>query len=99
MANVIFLTETIPIANFVTTNYPWNKTCATPEMTGIPADVLLMAKMARRRRLAGNVAINHTWHCPIGTKANGCYWWTCGASSSNKCNCSLSYGMSSKIFW
>ena len=31
--------------NFVTTTYPWNKTGATPEMTGIPADVLLMAKM------------------------------------------------------
>ena len=41
----IFLTETIPLANFVTTNYPWNKTSATPEMTGIPADVLLIAKM------------------------------------------------------
>ena len=41
----IFLTETIPLANFVTTNYPWNKTSSTPEMTGIPSDVLLMAKM------------------------------------------------------
>ena len=41
----IFLTETIPLANFVTTKYPWNKTSTTPEMTGIPADVLLMAKM------------------------------------------------------
>ena len=26
----IFLTETIPLANFVTTKYPWNKTSATP---------------------------------------------------------------------
>ena len=41
----IFLTETIPLANFATTKYPWNKTRATPEMTGIPADMLLMAKM------------------------------------------------------
>ena len=41
----IFLTETIPLANFVTSKYPWNKTSATPEMTGIPADVILMAKM------------------------------------------------------
>ena len=41
----IFLIETIPLANFVTTKYPWNKTSATPELTGIPADVLLMAKM------------------------------------------------------
>ena len=41
----IFLTETIPLANFVTIKYPWNKTSTTPEMTGIPADVLLMAKM------------------------------------------------------
>ena len=41
----IFLTETIPLANFVTTKYPWNKTSTTTEMTGIPADVLLMAEM------------------------------------------------------
>ena len=41
----IFLTETIPLANFVTTKYHWNKMSATPEMTGIPADVILMAKM------------------------------------------------------
>ena len=46
-----------------------------------------------------DVVIRHTWHCPIGTKANICYWWSCGASSSNKCNWSLSYGMSSEIFW
>ena len=26
----IFLTETIPLANFVTTKYPWNKTNAPP---------------------------------------------------------------------
>ena len=41
----IFLTEKIPLAKLVTTEYPWDKTSATPEMTGIPADVLLMAKM------------------------------------------------------
>ena len=41
----MFLTETIPLANFVTTKYPWIKTSATPEMTGIPSDVILMAKM------------------------------------------------------
>ena len=40
----IFLTETIPLANFVTTEYHWNKTSATPEMTGIPAGMLLMDK-------------------------------------------------------
>ena len=40
----IFLTEKIPLANFVTKKYPWNKTSATPEMTGTPADELLMAK-------------------------------------------------------
>ena len=39
----IFFIETIPLAKFVTTKYPWNKTSATSEMTGIPADVLLMA--------------------------------------------------------
>ena len=49
--------------------------------------------------LVFDVAIHHTWHCPIDTKENGCYWWACGASISNKCNCSLSYGMSSEILW
>ena len=41
----ISLTEKIPLANFVTTKYPWNKMSATPEITGIPADVLLVANM------------------------------------------------------
>ena len=41
----IILTETIPLDNFVTTNYPSYKTSATPEITGIPADVLLVANM------------------------------------------------------
>ena len=49
--------------------------------------------------LVFNVSIYHTWHFPMGTKANWCYWWTYGASSINKCNCSIYYGMSSKIFW
>ena len=40
----ILFTETIKLANFVTAKYPRNKTSATPEMTGIPADVLLAAK-------------------------------------------------------
>ena len=39
------MTETILLTNSVTTKYPWNKTSATPEMTGIPVDVRLMAKM------------------------------------------------------
>ena len=42
---LIFLTETIPLANFETTKYPWNKTSPTQEMTGIPDELLLMAKM------------------------------------------------------
>ena len=46
-----------------------------------------------------DVEIHHTWNLPIVMKANGCYWWTFGAPSSNQCNCFLSYGMSSKIFW
>ena len=41
----IFLIETIPLANFVTTKYPWNKKSATPEMTGIPDDVILMTEI------------------------------------------------------
>ena len=42
---LIFLTETIPLSNFETTKYPWNKTSKTQEMTGIPDDLPLMAKM------------------------------------------------------
>ena len=49
--------------------------------------------------LVFDVSIHHTWNFPIGTKANVCYWWTYGASSRKKFTCSLSYGMSSKIFW
>ena len=41
----IFLKEKIPLANFVTEKYPWNKTITTQELTGIPAGVLFMAKM------------------------------------------------------
>ena len=44
----IFLTETIPLANFVTTRYPLNMTSATAEMTGISADMVLIANMEDR---------------------------------------------------
>ena len=51
----IFLTEIIPLANFVTTKYPWNKTSATPEMTDIPADVLFMAKMEEMKLIISDL--------------------------------------------
>ena len=40
-----FFTEKTPLAKFLITDYPWNNTSATPEITGIPADVLVIAKM------------------------------------------------------
>ncbi len=47
-ASVFFL-EKIPLAEHVTIAYPWNKTSDTPEVTGIPPDVLLMAEFESMR--------------------------------------------------
>lgn len=40
----IFFLEMIPLLDFITVKYPWNKTNNTPEITGIPPDVLILAK-------------------------------------------------------
>jgi hypothetical protein len=47
MSNIrssIFMLETMPLQDFVTVKYPWNSTVDTPDFTGIPADILIIAK-------------------------------------------------------
>ena len=40
-----FWSETIPLSDHVMTCYPWNRTVDTLEITGLPIDVLDMAKV------------------------------------------------------
>ncbi len=40
----IFFLEQIPLVEHVIVAYPWNKTTNTPEVAGIPPDVLIMAE-------------------------------------------------------
>jgi hypothetical protein len=40
----IFMLETMPLQDCVTVKYPWNSTVDTPDFTGIPADILIIAK-------------------------------------------------------
>ena len=40
-----FFTETIPLAEHVTTKFPWNATDDTPHITGIPPDIILLAEL------------------------------------------------------
>ena len=42
-----FWSETIPHSEHVTTRYPWNKMNDTPEFTGLPVDVMYMAKVEK----------------------------------------------------
>ncbi|KAL3793017.1 hypothetical protein ACHAWO_008273 [Cyclotella atomus] len=45
-----FWYEDIPYANLVTTRYPWTRTEDTPEFTGIPVDVLYLAKIEEQTK-------------------------------------------------
>jgi len=45
----VFYLEQIPLVEHVTIAYPWNKTSDTPEVTGIPPDVLIMAEFESMR--------------------------------------------------
>lgn len=45
----IFFLEQIPLVEHVTVLYPWNKTSDTPEVTGIPPDILVMAEFESMR--------------------------------------------------
>ena len=40
-----FWSEVIPFSEHATTRYPWNQTVDTPEFTGLPVDVIYMAKV------------------------------------------------------
>ena len=40
----IFLLEKAPVVEHLTVKYPWNKTSDTPEFTGIPPDILILAE-------------------------------------------------------
>ncbi len=42
-----FWSETIPSSEHVITCYPWNRSKDTPEFTGLPVDVLYMAKVEK----------------------------------------------------
>lgn len=46
-----FWYEDIPLANHVTTKFPWTRTSDTPEFTGIPIDVLYMAKIEEQNAI------------------------------------------------
>jgi len=45
-----FWYEDIPYAHLVTTQYPWTRTEDTPEFTGIPVDVLYLAKIEEQTK-------------------------------------------------
>ncbi len=45
----VFFLEQIPLVEHVTIAYPWNKTSDTPEFTGIPPDLLIMAEFESMR--------------------------------------------------
>ena len=40
-----FWSEVIPFSDHVMTRFPWNRTVDTPEITGLPIDVLYMVKV------------------------------------------------------
>eukprot|EP00956_Cyclotella_meneghiniana_P044667 scaffold329607_cov76-Cyclotella_meneghiniana.AAC.1 len=46
-----FWYEDIPLADHVTTKFPWTRTNDTPEFTGIPIDVLYMAKVEEQNAI------------------------------------------------
>lgn len=42
-----FMTEEMPFVGNLTVKYPWNATSDTPEVTGMPPDVLILSKFER----------------------------------------------------
>ena len=42
-----FVTKEMPFIGKLTVKYPWNKTSATPEITGMPPDVIILSKFER----------------------------------------------------
>jgi hypothetical protein len=60
-ASVFFLDD-IPLANCVKVVYPWNKTGFTPEITGIPPDVLILAEFEDMQNQFRDMQISITTH-------------------------------------
>ena len=46
----IFLLDRAPLDDYVITKYPWNKTASTPQLTGIPPDVLVLSEFESMRK-------------------------------------------------
>lgn len=46
-----FWYDEVPYADHVTTRYPWTRTIDTPEFTGIPLDVLYLAKIEEQNKI------------------------------------------------
>merc|ERR1712232_94989 len=44
LRNNIFITETMPHSESIVVKYPWNKTSDTPQITGLPPDILILAE-------------------------------------------------------
>ena len=44
------MTEEIPHSSFVTVKYPWNCTEETPEITGLPPDILMLSEFESVRQ-------------------------------------------------
>jgi hypothetical protein len=54
----IFLLEKAPLAQHLTVKYPWNKTNDTPELTGIPPDILIMSEFEMMKQCMENMKIS-----------------------------------------
>jgi hypothetical protein len=57
-----FLLDDIPLATYVKVAYPWNKTTSTPEITGIPPDVLILAEFEDMQNQFHDMQISITTH-------------------------------------
>ena len=54
----IFLLERAPLNEYLTVKYPWNKTGDTPELTGIPPDILIMSEFEMMKEYMTNMKIS-----------------------------------------
>ena len=50
--------ETAPHTQHLTVKYPWNKTIDTPELTGIPPDILIMSEFEMMKQCMQNMKIS-----------------------------------------
>ena len=54
----VFMIETAPHTQHLTVKYPWNKTIDTPELTGIPPDILIMSEFEMMKQCMQNMKIS-----------------------------------------